>query len=143
MLKKTMMRAYRIHTQSKLGTLGGRLDLICLEVLSQLAAQPTTLKDLGRDSELSRVDLQKYVTYLIKVGYIHKEIHPEDKRAIMLSPTPLGMAQLEGALKQLEGPLDFALSDMTLNEEKAVLKYLSRLHQGLKQLEEAFERPIK
>lgn len=143
MLRKTMMRAYRIHAHSKLGTLGGRLDLICLDVLQQLAEQPMTLKDLGKESELGRVDLQKYVTYLIKAGYIQKQVHQDDRRSIWLSLTELGKHQLEGAVSQLASPLDFALADLTINEERAVLKYLSRLHQGLKQLEDAFERPIK
>lgn len=143
MLRKTMMRTYRIHAQGKLGALGGRLDFIGLDVLYQLDQQPKPLKDLARESDLSRVDLHKYVAYLIKAGYIQKEVHPEDKRSIILSVTESGKVQLTGAIEQISHPLAFALNDMTLNEEKAVLKYLSRLHQGLKQLEEAFERPMK
>lgn len=143
MLRKTIMRSFRIHTHSKLGAIGGRLDFIGLDVLGRLNENPMTFKDLARESEHSRVDLQKYVTYLLKMGYIHKQVHSDDKRSIWLSISEMGKAQLLGATEQMMAVLTFALSDMTINEEKAVLKYLSRLHQGFKQLEETFERPIK
>ncbi len=136
MLKKTMSRAYRIHANHQLGSINGKVDFFALDLLSRLREQPMTLKDLARESEFSRVDLQKYVGSLLKSGYISKEVNTRDKRAIWLSVTASGVFQVESALEQLKGPLDFALSDLTLNEEKAVLKYLSRLHQGLKQLEE-------
>lgn len=136
MLKKTMSRAYSIHANSQLGSKNGKVDFFALDLLSRLREQPSTLKDLANESEFSRVDLKKYVGSLVKMGYISKEVNDKDKRAIWLSITASGEFQLESALQQLKAPLDFALSDLTLNEEKAVLKYLSRLHQGLKQLEE-------
>jgi DNA-binding MarR family transcriptional regulator len=137
MLKKTLGRAYGLHAEERLGSKGCKLDLIDAELLYQLNQEKMPLKALNGSNAISRQDLQRKVGRLIKLGLIHKLENVEDRRFALLALTDNGLRELAVISEQLNGPLSFAASDLTLNEEKAVLKYLSRLHQGLKQLDES------
>jgi DNA-binding MarR family transcriptional regulator len=140
MLNKTLMRVNRINSNRKLGSAVCKLDMMDVMVLDHLNIQPQSLKSLCNKMNYPRVDLAKIASRLLKVKLIKKSEDPTDKRLVVLGLTEFGEKQLEVASTKLHVPLDFAISELTINEEKAVLKYLSRLHQGLKQLEDHSEK---
>lgn len=62
-------------------------------------------------------------------GLLHKSKDPADKRKSFIALTPEGQ-EFFGRLNQMEVDyLDLILKDMTINEQKAVLKFLSRVNQ--------------
>ncbi|MCK8059445.1 MULTISPECIES: MarR family winged helix-turn-helix transcriptional regulator [unclassified Fusibacter] len=140
MLNKTLMRVNRIHSNKKLGTATCKLDIMDVAILEVLNDEPQSLKSLCTNMNYPRADLAKFVSRLLKSKLIEKSEDPVDKRLVVLGLTEFGDRQLAVASSKLHAPLEFAISELTINEEKAVLKYLSRLHQGFKQLEDKSEK---
>jgi DNA-binding MarR family transcriptional regulator len=58
-----------------------------------------------------------------------KEENPCDKRSSYLVLGPTGIQFLEAYGEHEDIFLDFVLRDMTINEEKAIVKFLSKIQQ--------------
>lgn len=139
MLYKVLMRTHRIHEDKKIQE-HAAIDLIDLSVMQALQTKEMGLKDLLEGTDLTRHELQKSLALMVKKNLLNKVVSDSDKRMSLYHLTQQGELVLDQALDQLMKPLSFALGDLSLNEEKAVLKYLSRLHQGLKQLETSYAK---
>lgn len=88
-----------------------------------------TTQDLHLSFQLDRGIINTIVARLMTQGLLKKQRDESDKRKAYLSLTEMG----EGFFKQFKQAeneaLDFVLKDFTVNEQKAVLKFLSRVNQ--------------
>lgn len=88
-----------------------------------------TVFDLLSQIEVDRGILATSINRFTSAGYVVKERSKLDKRKFLLYLTDEGKS-LCSLLNDLENDeLGFILKDMTINEQKAILKFLSRLNQ--------------
>ncbi|PAB59331.1 MarR family winged helix-turn-helix transcriptional regulator [Anaeromicrobium sediminis] len=83
------------------------------------------VKEIGVDRSLVATSLKKLSTY----GYVIKEKSVEDKRAYVLRLTEEGVELYHKTWEIQSDILNFILETTTLNEEKAILKFLSKINQ--------------
>lgn len=77
----------------------------------------------------SHAESQRMLQVFIREGLIEKKTHPEDGRKRELFLSPKGKLYQERLKQSLEEKLDYVLKDMTVNEEIAVLKFISKINQ--------------
>lgn len=106
------------------------LSLLDIHVLRNIGeVENKKIYELVEDMEIDRGLIASVTKKLILSGYVKKERDQDDKRVYILKLTSLGREMHEKTLCIQEKLLDFVLSDMTLNEEKAILKFLSKVKQ--------------
>lgn len=79
--------------------------------------------DLKRSKQLSII--KKMIDY----GYLSRRENLKDKRSSYIELGPKGIDMLSEYDKHEQIFLDFVLKDMTINEEKAIVKFLSKMQQ--------------
>ncbi|QZY54249.1 MarR family winged helix-turn-helix transcriptional regulator [Crassaminicella profunda] len=106
------------------------LSLLDIHVLRKIGQQKhKKIYELVKDLEIDRGLIASVMKKLILSGYIIKERSEEDKRVYILKLTDEGKIMYEKTLDIQKNLLDFVLNDVTLNEEKAILKFLSKINQ--------------
>jgi DNA-binding MarR family transcriptional regulator len=66
---------------------------------------------------------------LIGLKLLQKKPDGTDGRGQIVSMLPLGRELYQDLLKQQQLELDFILNDVTINEEKTILKFISKMVQ--------------
>lgn len=105
----------------------GAVELMILEHVSE--HENTTQNDLLEIFPYKRAKLLGIIKKMLEYDYLVKKENPSDKRSHYLSLGLNGLALLENYGKHEEIFLDFVLRDMTINEEKAIVKFLSKIQQ--------------
>lgn len=103
------------------------LDLIVLREIGKLGE--ITVFDLLSQVEVDRGILSTSINRFTNLGFVVKKRSTLDKRKFVLYLTDEGKKFYENVLKAELKELNFILKDMTVNEQKTVLKFLSRLNQ--------------
>jgi DNA-binding MarR family transcriptional regulator len=86
----------------------------------------TDLKDeIGVDYNMIR----KEVCNLENLGLIERNTDPTDKRRKYINVTKKGGNKIKEVNHLIEEKLQFVINNFSVNEEKAVLKFLSRINQ--------------
>lgn len=88
-----------------------------------------TLTDISNTLDRPFNDVRKEISLMIKDDYLIKEPMVNDKRKKRLLLTQKGQLELEVFNEDLEEIISFIIKDFSVNEEKAVLKFLSRMNQ--------------
>lgn len=105
----------------------GVVELMILELVK--SSEQVTQIEILDTIKLKRTKLLGILKKLMELNYLCKEENPNDKRSYFIK---LGK-QGEEILKEYETHeavfLDFVLRDMTINEEKAIVKFLSKIQQ--------------
>ncbi|TCO76416.1 MarR family transcriptional regulator [Marinisporobacter balticus] len=114
----------------KIGGKAENLSLLDIHILRKIGqVKNKRLYELVEDMEMDRGLIASVTKKLILNGYILKEKDHEDKRVYILKLTNIGKKMYEKTLEIQEVLLNFVLADVTLNEEKAILKFLSKINQ--------------
>ncbi len=114
----------------KVGVKGEALSLLDLDILRRVGEQDyKKLYALVEEMEMDRGLISSCVQKLALNGYLEKEKSKKDKRAYIVRLTELGRRMTEDNLEKQKELLHFILDDMSLNEEKAILKFLSKINQ--------------
>lgn len=79
--------------------------------------------------QTSRKTSTRLLNFLLKEKYLVKREDPEDKRRRELILTEKGRREKEKLSGIIHETIDMILSDFTVNEEIAVLKFVSRINQ--------------
>jgi DNA-binding MarR family transcriptional regulator len=88
-----------------------------------------TFNQIEQSLEIDRKTLVALISRLQKRKVINKRISETDKRQFWIELTDKGQRIREELTEQGQQLMAFALKDLTINEEKAVLKFFSKLHQ--------------
>lgn len=88
-----------------------------------------TFNQLEKTLEIDRKALIALINRLLKKKVIEKVASKEDKRQQLIVLTEKGLRARKELIEQGQQLLQFAIKDLTVNEEKAVLKYFSKLLQ--------------
>lgn len=85
--------------------------------------------EILNDVDVNYDVLRNKIEELLIKGYIEKKVSKEDKRKKSLYITNLGQKEFIKFKFFIEEKINFTISDFSVNEEKAVLKFLSRVNQ--------------
>lgn len=103
------------------------LELMLLNELGRTERMST--QDLLKVIELDRGVLDTQIKNLSMRRLIYKEKDEDDKRKAYIGLTDQGKEQVEVFRKIEEDAMQFVMKDMSINEQKAILKFLSRINQ--------------
>ncbi len=116
----------------KIGKKNEDLSLLDILVLKNIGTNNVkSIYSLVKETEIDRGLITSIINKLVASGYIKKEKAKEDKRVSMVILTKEGEEVHNKILKEQSELLDFILNDITLNEEKAILKFLSKINQKI------------
>lgn len=89
----------------------------------------STTQDLIGYFEVDRGIMTTVISRLVSLGLIDKVKDDKDRRKTYIFLTTLGDTIYDEMAKQEQEALYFVLKDMSINEQKAILKFLSRVNQ--------------
>jgi len=105
------------------------LDIFIIKKVGNNSMKP--IYSLVKETEIDRGIVTSIINKLVINGYMKKEKARDDKRVNMVALTEDGEKVYSEILKRQIEFLDFILNDITLNEEKAILKFLSKINQKM------------
>jgi len=105
----------------------GAVELMLLEYLQE--NDHVTQNDLFEIMPLRRNKLVGLIKKMLSTGYLDRVDNPNDKRSNYLVIGAKGFDIMASYGKHEEVFLDFVLKDMTINEEKTIVKFLSKIQQ--------------
>jgi len=98
-----------------------------------------SISELAEAFDMDRGMITTLLSKYLKNECIIKERSIEDKRSFMIKLTERGIKLCEEMILKENEMLQFVLDEVTINEEKGILKYLSKITQltvGKHQIEE-------
>jgi DNA-binding MarR family transcriptional regulator len=103
------------------------MSIILLKLISkkQSENQGYYIKEFG----FSNSDFQSVLRKLLKLDLVKKSTDSKDKRNTIICLTAKGEKELKELEKGEESLLGKLLDDFTVNEEKVILKFLSKVNQ--------------
>ncbi len=105
------------------------VDIMIIRVVGQL--QGVSVFDLIYTLDMDRGIVSTAVSKLMKNNYIFKEKSEHDGRVQILKLTDSGLSIYETINQKENDLVNFILRDLTSNEQKAILKFLSRIRQTM------------
>ncbi len=90
-----------------------------------------SIYDLINEIDVDRGIVSTSISKLSKGRYIEKQRSPYDGRVYLLNLTDEGRALFEKLQEQENDLVGFVMENSTINEQKAVLKFLSRINQTM------------
>jgi len=93
------------------------------------AKEEVVLTDLRDEIGIDYNTIRKEICNLEKLNLIERNEDPEDRRRRFIQVTQRGRQQIKEVNYLIENKLQFVISNFSVNEEKAVLKFLSRINQ--------------
>lgn len=103
------------------------LELMLLSELGRTERMST--QDLLKVIELDRGVLDTLIKNLSMRKLVYKEKDEDDRRKAYIGLTNQGKEQVQIFRKVEEDAMQFVMKDMSVNEQKAILKFLSRINQ--------------
>ncbi|RKD23598.1 DNA-binding transcriptional regulator, MarR family [Caminicella sporogenes DSM 14501] len=103
------------------------LDIYIIKIIGQNSMM--SIYNLVNKTGVDRGIIASVVNKMVAGGYFKKEKSKDDKRVYMVMLTEEGKKVYDKIIDNQNNLLEFILSDITLNEEKALLKFLSKVNQ--------------
>ncbi|SHK16417.1 DNA-binding transcriptional regulator, MarR family [Paramaledivibacter caminithermalis DSM 15212] len=125
---------YKVFVLNKKGLTFGKknkeLSILDAFIIKKIgSANEKSIYSLVKEIEIDRGVIASIINKLLANGYIIKQKSKEDKRINMVLLTEEGKEIYDIIMERQKEFFDFVLNDVTLNEEKAILKFLSKIHQ--------------
>lgn len=107
-----------------------RLSIIELSILEYVHDnEEVVLSDLINSIDMKRSKVIGIIKKLTETKHLDRRVNPDDKRSSYVVLGKVGKALLNSYLKHETEFLDFVLKDMSINEEKVIVKFLSKINQ--------------
>ncbi len=107
-----------------------RINLLEMLIIKQIGEHgEIRLNQLIKVMEVDRNLVTTTLKRLIGLKLLQKRPDGADGRGQIVFIAPLGLELYQELLTQQQQALDFILSDITINEEKAILKFISKMVQ--------------
>ncbi|WP_053955823.1 MarR family winged helix-turn-helix transcriptional regulator [Inediibacterium massiliense] len=114
----------------KIGNKLENLSLLDIHALRKIEERDDTkIYELVEELGVDRGVISSVIKKLMQNSYIIKEKSKEDKRVYILKLTTEGKEMCTKTMEIQKKLLNFVLEDMSFNEEKAILKFLSKINQ--------------
>lgn len=105
------------------------LDMLIIKKIGRESKK--SIYSLVKETDIDRGVIATIINKLVAVGYVIKEKAEEDKRVNMVLLTDEGKEVYNIVIDSQKEFFDVILNDITLNEEKAILKFLSKINQNI------------
>ncbi len=105
------------------------VDIMILRMLG--LKEDISIFDLIYELDVDRGIVSTSISKLTKGRYIEKRRSPQDGRVFMLNLTAEGKLLFSKLHEQENALVGFIMESSTINEQKAVLKFLSRVNQTM------------
>jgi len=133
MIEKTI---YRLMIADKnglgIGTKNTDLSFLDIIVIKKIGDEEYVSQfSISKSTDISRGDITSIIKKLVACGYVTKKKSVEDKRANILTLTEEGKRVRKKIVDYQKCSIDYILHDITLNEEKAILKFLAKASQRI------------
>jgi len=118
-----MSKEFQVHVGRELTV--NSTDLAAMElVLMNGTMGPTEIaKRLG----LSTAAVTTVVDRLVALGHVTRAKHPDDRRAVIVSPTPSSTALAMGAIMPVVRAIESTLDGFDEQEQATIARYLERV----------------
>lgn len=131
LLKHLLLKYETQVTQLKNKSVGlDQLSILEIHLLEYLSNdREVTQKDLVNGLDFKRAKSEACVKRLLKARLIKKVINPKDKRSNWVVLSESGKKLLKSYQFHEDAFVTLVLKDMTVNEEKTIVKFLSKINQ--------------
>ncbi len=107
-----------------------KLSFLDIHILKKVGDEiEKSMQSLIKEMDFERGIITPIINKMVACGYIIKEKSERDKRVFNLRLTEDGKRVYNKIIENEKELFKFILKDITLNEEKAVLKFLSKINQ--------------
>ena len=93
--------------------------------------RPLTARHLAKLMGLSEVTVGRFVKALVAAGWVNREPHPEDSRAMLLRPTRRARRALPRFIRVSNTLLDLAFEGLGAGEIRRIAKTTERLRRNM------------
>ncbi len=124
------VRAFGLH-QSERTPCGERISVSQAHALSELSDQPLTQSELARRLNLDRSVVSRLADGLAGCGWLRRERHRQDQRAVLLVLTEQGRAAADRLAGARRARMATLLAGVPDDERDAVLRTLDLLTASL------------
>lgn len=108
------------------------LSLLDMLIIKKIGSDSKkSIYSLVKETEIDRGVISTIINKLVATGCVIKEKAEEDKRVNMVLLTDEGKEVYNMIIDSQKEFFDFVLNDVTLNEEKTILKFLSKINQNI------------
>ena len=128
---RTLESAMRRRTRSSAAM--GETDLLALRYLIDAEAAGVGIRptELAARLGITSASMTSLVDRLVAGGYVTREPHPSDRRAVILRPTPGADEEVRHNLNQMHKRMLEAAESLSSEEIKAVMHFLVRMREAL------------
>ncbi len=128
---RTSESAMRRRTRSSLAM--GETDLLALRYLIDAEAGGVGIRptELAARLGITSASMTSLVDRLVAGGYITREPHPTDRRAMILMPTPGADEEVRHNLNQMHKRMLEAAESLSPEEIRAVVHFLERMREAV------------
>jgi len=132
---RTLESAMRRRTRSSAAM--GETDLLALRYLIDAEAAGVGIRptELAARLGITSASMTSLVDRLVAGGYVTREPHPSDRRAVILRPTPGADEEVRHNLNQMHKRMLEAAESLSPEELKAVMHFLVRMREALDAVE--------
>ncbi len=138
LLKEAMLNCildiHKLHLEKPFGSGFSELDFLQCQILSFIALEPTTIKDIAHKFDISRRTAESNILHLIKFELIHKKVKKAGGRGSLISVTDYGKEILEHVNKQLDSIFAFANDKYSIKQERTLIEFFTEFSNNLKNL---------
>ena len=115
----------------------GETDLLALRYLleAETAGQEVRPKELAARLGMTSASMTALVDRMATSGYITRQPHPSDRRAIILRPTRGADEEVRHALGKMHGRMIEVAESLSDEEAKAVLHFLLHMRKAVDEID--------
>ncbi len=125
---------HKLHLEKPFGSGFSELDFLQCQILSFIALEPTTIKDIAHRFDISRRTAESNILHLIKLELIHKKVKKAGGRGSLISITDYGTEILAVVNKQLDSILNFTKDKYSIKQERSLIEFFDEFSHNLKNL---------
>jgi len=131
MLDKILLKIF-IHDMEgfKLGAGSEDFSFLEFQVLRKIGHHRKKTVDLADELKISRAAITTMVKRLISKGYLTRKQSEGDRRVSYFQLTEPGKEMVLKSYRIQKQLMDFILADISVNEERTILKFLSKINQA-------------
>ncbi len=134
LMTQTLMQFYLQQQKGRVFFDKAPLDFIDISLLHLIADSPKMIKEMVEITGYERKEIAKHINKFILAGFAEKSDVASDRRMTLITITAEGRATYRRLLEKINALLEQSIANLTLKEQKAVLKYLNQLYEGLASL---------
>ncbi|MFY0544105.1 MarR family winged helix-turn-helix transcriptional regulator [Brevibacillus sp. H7] len=113
--------------EERLQPFGLTLGRLCLLVSLRRFEKPALPSELGDDLAVTRANVSGLLNALEKMGLVHREFDPEDRRRVLVHLTESGRNTLEQAWPVYEETVMSGFQRLSEEEQATLLKLLEKI----------------